>query len=492
MKNVVVIGGGTGSFTVLKGLKNYPVKLSAVVSMADSGGSTGILRDELGVLPTGDIRQCLVALSDSSEKMRELMSYRFEEGSLKGHSFGNLFLCALEKTSGSFSEGVKEAMKILNVRGDVIPVTTENVNLLVELNNGEIIFGEDQIEQMPLQGKGVKRVFYGKNVSLNPEVAKRIAEADTIVIGPGSYYSSIIPHLIIPELASSVNKSRAKVVYVANLTNKKDHTDGFDVDKYVSDIETYIGKDRINYVVYNIGKPPEYLLNKYIEKEGEKALVEFKQDSNLSRKYYLFRGDFIGSGESKVGRADKLAEHRSLIRHDSDKLAKAIVDIVDMKLWIFDLDDVLYSKTQLLGDSYEKLLNITPFPETHAVLSNLKGIKTLVTMAKNGKDIQNKKIDLLKVRPYFDKIIITESSDGKKSAFEELLLSYKISSRKEVIVVGDRRDNELRYGNLLGCTSILFNLEGSKYSNLLPKDDFEVSDFTINSLGELLNLDLDV
>ena len=186
MKKVVVMGGGTGSFTVLRGLKEYPVDISAIVSMSDDGGSTGILRDELGVLPSGDIRQCLVALSESSQEMRELINYRFEEGSLKGHSFGNLLLSALEKTSGGFSKGVEEAMRILKVKGEVIPVTEDDVRLNAELRSGEVLCGETNIDNGNMQDSGVRRVFYQKDARANPKAIDRIANADLIIIGPGS------------------------------------------------------------------------------------------------------------------------------------------------------------------------------------------------------------------------------------------------------------------------------------------------------------------
>ncbi|MGC8815337.1 MAG: gluconeogenesis factor YvcK family protein [bacterium] len=145
IKKVVTIGGGTGSFVLLSGLKKYPIKLSAIVSMADNGGSTGILRDELGVLPPGDIRQCLVALSDSSNEMRKLMNYRFESGIFKGHSFGNLFLTVLEKINNNFLEAINQAGNILNIKGEIVPVTTSNVNLYMELKNGKILKGENEI-----------------------------------------------------------------------------------------------------------------------------------------------------------------------------------------------------------------------------------------------------------------------------------------------------------------------------------------------------------
>src|SRR6185369_8514565 len=160
MKKVVTIGGGTGSFMLLSGLKQYPIELSAIVSMADDGGSTGVLRDELGVLPPGDVRQCLVALSNTPEILRELINYRFATGGLEGHSFGNLLLSALEKITGDFGKAVEEAAQILNVRGEVIPVTLSNTRLYMELRNGRILVGEHEINvNTKLERVGVKKVF---------------------------------------------------------------------------------------------------------------------------------------------------------------------------------------------------------------------------------------------------------------------------------------------------------------------------------------------
>ena len=164
MKKVVTIGGGTGSFTLLSGLKKYPIELSAIVSMADDGGSTGILRDELGVLPPGDVRQCLVALSDTPDMLRELMNYRFAEGGLEGHSFGNIFLSALEKITGDFGRGVEEASRILNFRGVVIPVTLSDVRLFMELENGDVLSGESEINvSKKFEKVGVKKVFFASH-----------------------------------------------------------------------------------------------------------------------------------------------------------------------------------------------------------------------------------------------------------------------------------------------------------------------------------------
>jgi uncharacterized cofD-like protein len=329
-KKIVTIGGGTGSFMLLSGLKKYQVDLSAIVSMADDGGSTGVLRDELGVLPPGDVRQCLVALSDSSEELRKLLNYRFEDGGLKGHNFGNLFLSALEKINGSFFDGVQEAMRILNVRGQVIPVTDNDIKLFLELRNGKVLEGENEINHSSFDARQIKKMYFDSKVRANKKALECVTEADIIVIGPGNHYCSILPNLLIDEFSLAIKNSKAKVVYNCNLTNKKGHTDAFDVDDYIDSINKFIGKNRINYVIFNSNNPDKRLIEKYEKQEGGNFLVQFFPEKNLQRKYKLIKGDFILNGEIKYSKADSLASTRSFIRHDSDKLAKAIMLISEI------------------------------------------------------------------------------------------------------------------------------------------------------------------
>ncbi len=233
MKKIVILGGGTGNFSVLKGLKNYDVDLSAIVSMADDGGSTGILRDELGVLPPGDVRQCLVALSDSSRLMRSLMNYRFENGGLGGHSFGNLLLSALEKVTGSFEKAVEEAGKILNIKGKVIPVTTHQVRLKMILNNRRILEGEKEIYLSQEIDQGYKSIYLEPYPKANPHAIDEIANSDLIVIGPGGLHTSLIPNLLVEGVAVALRNSQAKKTFVVNLMNRKGQTTGFKVSDYL-------------------------------------------------------------------------------------------------------------------------------------------------------------------------------------------------------------------------------------------------------------------
>lgn len=339
MKKIVTIGGGTGSFMLLSGLKKYPLEIGAIVSMSDNGGSAGMLRDELGVLPPGDVRQCLVALSDASDDLRSLMNYRFTEGGLKGHSFGNLFLSALEKTHKNFVEGIDTAMEILKVKGRVIPVTGSEAQLRLELSDGTFIEGEDNIDHAHFQKTGVKKLHFASQVKANPVALKALRDADIIAIGPGDLYGSVLANLIIPEVARVIRQSSAPLVYNVNLTNKKGQTEGFDVDDYVDAIEEVIGRGRINFVMYNTKKPAPKLLKKYEEQEGKRFLVEWNESKNPNRKYRLVQGDFLKGGEVKQTRGDALAGSRSFIRHDSEKLAKAIMLVSELP----EYENILFS-----------------------------------------------------------------------------------------------------------------------------------------------------
>lgn len=330
-KKFVTIGGGTGSFVLLQGLKKYPIDISAIVSMADDGGSTGILRDELGVLPPGDVRQCLVALSDSSDMLRKLMNYRFEKGGLKGHNFGNLLLSALEKLNGSFSKGIEEAMKILNVKGEVIPVTDEDMRLLIKLSSGKIIKGEAELDHnKEIQKIGIDKIYLKPEVKACEKAIEKIKNADCIIIGPGDLYGGIIPNLLVKGISQAIQKSKAKVIYNCNLTNKKGQTEGFDLNTYVECLNRYIGKDRIDYVTFNTKNPSAELIRKYEKKEGNKMMVNFNEGAKTGKKYKVIRADILNEHKMKKEKSDPLSDSRSFIRHDSNKLAKVIMLVSEL------------------------------------------------------------------------------------------------------------------------------------------------------------------
>jgi len=318
MKKVVTIGGGTGNFTVLDGLKNYSVDISAVVSMADDGGSTGILRDELGVLPPGDVRQCLVALSDSSRLMRSLMNYRFEQGGLGGHSFGNLLLSALEKVTGSFEKAVEEAGKILYIKGKVIPVTTHQVRLKMILRNCTLLEGEREIYLSQEIDKGYSSIYLEPYPKANPHAINEIANADLIVVGPGGLHTSLIPSFLVEGLSEALRMSAAKKVFVVNLMNRKGQTTRYKVSDYLRELTAFIGEDLFDYILVNNQKPPQELIELYAE-EGD--LIENDLKDDRVRMAPLL-------GELKQKHKKDLIK-RSFIRHDSKKLAQELMKIVD-------------------------------------------------------------------------------------------------------------------------------------------------------------------
>lgn len=316
---IVVIGGGTGTFVVLSGLKKYPVELTAIVTMMDSGGSSGKLRDELGVLPPGDIRQCLVALAKSSKLLREMFNYRFEEGGLKGHSFGNIFLSTLAKTTGSMKKAIEEVGKILRIQGKVVPVTFAKSDLCVELVNGTTIIGEthiDEVEELKPRAK-INRAYLTPDILANPDAKQAILDADIIVIGPGDLYTSIIPNLLVRGIKGAIAKARGKKLYVLNLMTKYGQTTGYTASDHLNDLEKYIGKGVLDAVLINIKKPGKQALAWYKDSKEYPVLDDIK-DGKKAIRANLIR-DVI------LGRASSDTLKRSIIRHDPEKLAQEII-----------------------------------------------------------------------------------------------------------------------------------------------------------------------
>ncbi|HEX8389819.1 MAG TPA: gluconeogenesis factor YvcK family protein [Candidatus Saccharimonadales bacterium] len=319
----VVIGGGTGSFTLLSGLKHYARDITALVNMADDGGSTGQLRDELGVLPPGDVRQCLVALSDSP-KARDLFNYRFDEGSFKGHAFGNLFLTALEKMTGNFAEAVELASDVLNITGQVEPVTMTNVTLCAEAPDGSAIRGENTIAHEPLALR--PRIWLEPEAIVNPAALSALKRADVVVIAPGNLYGSLAPALVVPGVSEALRSTKATCVYVSNLVTKPGPTDGYAVHDFADEIERLAGGPFLDYVVYNTAAPSDTLLRNYAA-EGEFGVRI--DASAFSDRHWSPVGARIIAKQTWRGAqdGDPLAHRRSFIRHDADAVARQLMRI---------------------------------------------------------------------------------------------------------------------------------------------------------------------
>jgi uncharacterized cofD-like protein len=317
---MVTIGGGTGSFVLLSGLRRYVRNLTAIVAMSDDGGSTGILRDELGALPPGDIRQCIVALS-RSPRLRDLFNYRFDKGRLRGHSFGNLFLTALADITGSFEEAVCEASTILSIEGNVLPVTTHDVRLVARLADGTAIAGEHNLASTRL-APGAFTLSLEPAAEMNPKAAAAIQAADMVVFCPGNLYASVIPHLLVEGVPAAIRTSPARKVLVVPLMNKVEHTAGFMVHDYVEQIERYVGGPVFDYVVYNTATPPARVLEHYQE-EGEP--VGYDQRKMTGVHYTPIGGDLLSQSLAEVMKGDLL--RRTLIRHDPDRIARKIMQL---------------------------------------------------------------------------------------------------------------------------------------------------------------------
>lgn len=319
---IVVIGGGTGSYTLLKELKNYAQDITAIVTMADDGGSTGQLRDEYGVLPPGDVRQCLVALSNSTEQMRNLFNYRFGEGSFEGHSFGNVFLTAVEKMTDDFGEAVKLAGKVLNVSGRVLPMTLDNTRLVMLDGNKETL-GQYLIGKTRFEGKERPDFRLEPHAWINPEAKKAILEADMVVIAPSNFYASLVPAIIVDGAADALQNTNAKVVQVINLVTKPGQTDGWRVTDYVTEFERFAGSGVVDYVLYNTDQPTKEMLKQYAA-DGEFP-VGFKAAELKKASYKTIGKNLVSKDIPVISPNDKL--ERTLIRHDSSAVAKQLMRI---------------------------------------------------------------------------------------------------------------------------------------------------------------------
>lgn len=331
MIKVVVIGGGTGSYSVLSGLKKYPIELSAVVCTTDSGGSTGRLRDEFGFLPVGDFRMALVALApddDSDNLLRKLLLYRFDKGDgLKGHNFGNLFLTALNELFGSQEDALTAAGKILNIRGAVIPVTKAEATLMAKYSDNSVIIGESSIDEPPAThdtNLKVTRLYTEPKVRINEVAYEAIIKADFLVLGPGDLYTSIFANLVIEGTREAIRNSKAKKIFVINLVTKSAQTTGFKTSDFVSEYRKY-ATSYPDFVLINNSPLPKDIVKKY-EVKGEFP-IEDDLASKTKQKlpFKIIRADVLAKEEVIKPSGDVLK--RSFLRHDPDKLSKTLMRI---------------------------------------------------------------------------------------------------------------------------------------------------------------------
>ncbi len=312
---IAVIGGGTGISTMLRGLKEFTSNLSAVITVADDGGSSGKLRKNLGMLPPGDIRNCILALAETEPQMEKLLQYRFKEGELKGQSFGNLFLAAMSGISENFETAVRNTSEVLAVTGTVLPVTSENIHLVAELEDGMIIEGESRIGEHHLFHPGrIKRIDLDKtNVKPLESALSAIENASVIILGPGSLYTSIIPNLLVDHVIDTIQKSDAIKIYVANIMTQPGETEGYSVYDHIQALYKHANVDRlIDYCIVNKQRIPDSI-NKRYEADGAEPV---RIDAVKIRKMGI-----------RIVERDLMQIRQRFIRHDPVKLAKAVMDI---------------------------------------------------------------------------------------------------------------------------------------------------------------------
>ncbi len=322
MKKITVMGGGTGTFVVLSGLKQHDVDLGVIVNMMDSGGSTGRLRVQLGVLPPGDIRQCFVALSEAPDLWRRLFLYRFDNGDFEGHNFGNIFLSALEKVSKNYDEVLETASFVLKTKGKVLPVTHKKTHLCVEYANGTIVKGEADIDSDLHVQTTIKRAFLEPNVSAYPPTLLQIAESDMIVIGPGDLYTSIIPLFLVDGVREALQKTKAKIVYVVNLMTKSGQTNDYTARDHVRDIEKYMGR-KVDTIIMHKGELNESIVSWY-ETHNEHAIID-----DLGKDKRVVHANIADNTPVVQNAADKISSYaRSILRHESSRLAKAVIELL--------------------------------------------------------------------------------------------------------------------------------------------------------------------
>lgn len=308
--SVVVIGGGTGLSVMLRGLKEQPIDLTAIVTVADDGGSSGRLRQDLDMPPPGDIRNVIVALADTEPLLSRLLQHRFSNGELAGHSLGNLIIAAMKEISGDFVHAVREISRVFAVKGKVLPAANQGIVLHARMTDGTLVSGESQI---PRAGKKIKQVFLEpEDVQPLPEAIRAIEEADMILIGPGSLYTSILPNLLVPGIVDAIRRSAAVKAYICNVMTQPGETDGYSAADHIRALQEHVGNGLFRYVIVNDGEIPENVVQQYAQ-EGA-APVRFDKEKLEQMGYDLISGHLI--------------QYETYLRHHTVRLTEMIMKLL--------------------------------------------------------------------------------------------------------------------------------------------------------------------
>lgn len=339
---IVVIGGGTGLSVLLRGLKLVTSNITAIVTVADDGGGSGKLREDLGMLPPGDIRNCILALAEMEPTMEKLLQYRFEEGTLKGQSFGNLLIASMNGISSNFEDAIKKISEVLAVTGSVLPVTLDDVTLYARLKNGMIVKGESQIPVKSLEEDSpIEKVFIKpQQPRALQEALEAIENADVVILGPGSLYTSIIPNILIEDIRKSLVETTAMKVYIPNMMTQPGETDGYTVTDHVDALLAHCPQLTIDHIVINQGRIPQEIKNKY-DLEGAHLILTEKDEIRglMERKINVVEENLVDI-------------KKDYVRHDANRLSKLIIDLVEQHRLTPEKSGLL-NLLQLMGLSRE-------------------------------------------------------------------------------------------------------------------------------------------
>lgn len=475
---IVAIGGGTGSPAVIRGLLPYLIHPVSICNMFDSGGSSGELRDTHGVLPPGDILRAWLAQHVGDEDtLRELMVHR-----LNGHSLGNLLTAAAEQKWGR-EEGLQRLSRLFQIRGEVWPVSIDTADLVAELVDGTRIVGETNIDR---RSKDDDRLI--SRISLSPpahayrQAIEAIHNADLIVLGPGDFYTSVIPNLLVHGIVEALNATRARIVFVVNVMTKHGETNGYDAADFVERACGYgLPPGRIDFALVNTRSVPSVLREKY---ERQERAEPVKFDAQIEQRLRVFAKRVVAADLLSVTGFDE-----ELIRHDPPKLGHALMGILegqsvsDEDRWIVDLDDTLACTTRDLQGDPERLPHLTLADGAREFLEQHAGHLVLVTH-ETTPGLQQRKLEHLGIASCFEEVVVASGANTKALAIVDVIRRSGLPP-ENITVLGDRIDCEIAAGNTMGCRTIQMCLSGAKHSSVAAIGPTQVPGRCVTSFAEL-------
>ena len=472
---VVTISGGSGGFTLLRGLVQYPIDITSIATVFDSGGSTGILRDEYGALPQGDLRRCLLALIPNNSQWRQLFNHRFvREGFLEDHALGNLILLAAEEIYGR-ADSTRVLGEILGVRGRVLPVSVDDAHLEALLDDGTIIRTESEIDTRNIltDTRKIEKVWLTNPATACRDVVDAILSADFIIIGPGDLYTSLVPSLLVNGVAQAINRSPAKLIYVTNIMTKGAETRNYTVCDFLATLCEYGIARKFDHVVVAASDIPKELIHKYREAEHAE-LATMINDQSFTK--YSLRYSVSSLYSEKAAK-------EGIIRHSSSKLGRVLMSIIEShgyeQCLIIDLDDTIAHTTRDMCEKNDRLKHLSLAKGALSFLLTFPGRRVLLSCGDSS--LQRNKLHHLGIQGLFEEVIIVAKHTEKKEVISSHINDNLITEPQNVLIIGDRNDAELLYGKQLGCTTIQVCLEGGKYAQ--PTNT--VADFSISSFMDL-------